>query len=119
MVDVAEEFDRVGGVLEDSHGGGELLGELGVGSLLGTAGGRHSGGSRRRLTRSCATVPSPGAARGAEHDSLGTVGERQPGEGREMLGSSASVEMQKSFIDSGIVFTSWLEAWSSCRLGWS
>ena len=101
------EFDGGGGVLEDSHGGGELLG---VGSMLGTAGGRHSGGSRRGLTRSCATAPSPGAARGAEHDSLGTVEKRQPGEEREVLGSSASVEMRESLI--GIVFTSWLEAWS-------
>ena len=101
-MDVAEEFDRGGGVIEDSHGGGELLRELGVGSLLGTAGDRHSGGSRRRLTRSCATVPSPGAAREAEHDSLGTVGGRQPGEEREMLGSSASVEIRESLI--GTVF---------------
>ena len=88
MVDVAEEFDGGGGVLEDSHGGGELLG---VGSLLGTAGGRHPGGSRRGLTRSCATVPSPGAVRGAEHDSLGIVEKRQPGEERGVLGSSVGI----------------------------
>ena len=107
MVGVAEELNGEGGVLEHSHGGGELLG---VESLLGTAGGGHPGGSRRGLTRSCATVPSPGAARGAEHDSLGTVGRRRPGVEREVLGSSASVEMRESLI--GIVFTSWLEAWS-------
>ena len=119
MVDVAEEFDRGGGVLGDSHGGGELLGELGMGSLLGTAGGRLSGGSRRRLTRSCATAPSPGAARGAEHDSLGTVGERQPGEGRELLGSFVSAGMQKSFI--GFSLLGWrlgqAAGWAGHRTG--
>ena len=86
LVDVVEGLDRVGEVLDDGHGGGELLGELGVGSLpttpTGTAGDRQSGRGRRRLSSSCATAPSPGAARGAEHDSLCTVGGRQPGEGR-------------------------------------
>ena len=92
---MVEGLDRVGEVLEDGHGGGELLGELGVGSLpttpTGTAGDRQSGGGRRRFSSSCATAPSPGAARGGESDPIGTVGGRQPGEGREMLGSSAIV----------------------------
>ena len=54
VVDVVEGLDRVGEVLGDGHGGGELLGELGVGSLpttpTGTAGDRQSGGERRRLS---------------------------------------------------------------------
>ena len=52
MVDVVEGLDRVGEVLGDGHGSGELLGELVVGSLpttlTGTAGDRQSGGERRR-----------------------------------------------------------------------
>ena len=54
MVDVVEGLDRVGEVLGDGHGGGELLRELGVGSLpttlTGTAVDRQSGGERRRLS---------------------------------------------------------------------
>ena len=72
-MDVAKEFDRGGWVLWNSHGGGELLGEGGVGSSVG-AGEGHSGGSSRRLTGSCGTVPSLGAVREAEQDSPGTVG---------------------------------------------
>ena len=55
MVDVVEGLDRVGEVLGDGHGGGGLLRELGVGSLLtnltGTAGDRQSGGERRRIVK--------------------------------------------------------------------
>ena len=51
---VVEGLDRVGDALGDGHGGGELPGELGVGSLptflTGTAGDRQSGGGRRRLS---------------------------------------------------------------------
>ena len=54
LIDVVEGLDRVGEVLGDGHGGGELPGEHGVGSLLtfltGKAGGRQSGGKRRRLS---------------------------------------------------------------------
>ena len=51
---VVEGLGRVGGALGDCHGVGVLPGELGVGSpptsLSGTAGGRQSGGGRRRLS---------------------------------------------------------------------
>ena len=44
MVDVVECLDRVGEVLGDGHGGGELPGEHGVGSLLTFLTGKAGGG---------------------------------------------------------------------------